>query len=272
MSDRATARAAARPDQAVRGRATARAPGRATGRAPRRAPRAALAALLVVALAGACQPQRRDDPPRVITETRFLEELSDAIAAMNRARAAVVADANALSAGAAALDDVDDVAVDGDRDAARGRRAKAQAAMAKARPAARRLGGHVRAYRRAIDTLARASKVGLDPAQHAAITNVVSAARAEYSPLRDYATVIATIWPRYEKLDEDQRLWLTRYNGGWYRDRQEAAGAYVVMTDRDALARDRRSLAGADKRRIEAARAYDAEADRARGVLATLLG
>ena len=235
----------------------------------RRAAAALAAALVLTGCQGGGEPRE----PRVVTETRFLDELSAAIGAVNRTRAVVVRDAGAISQAAAALDRVDDVAVTGDRDAVRARRAPAAAALAKAAPAARNLGRDVRRYAAAVDGLANAPREGLDAVQSGAIASVVSAARAEVSRLRGYATVIASVWPRYEKLDETQRLWLQRASNGWYRDREEAAGAYAIMTDpRSALAKDRASLAGADRRRLAAARATDAEIARARGALTSLFG
>jgi hypothetical protein len=99
----------------------------------------------------------------------------------------------------------------------------------------------------------------------------VRTGRSEASQLHSYATAVATVWPRYEALDENQKLWLARSSNGWYRDQQEAAGAYVVLSDRPVIARSRRSLATADARRLAAARATDASIGRARGALASLL-
>jgi hypothetical protein len=235
--------------------------------------RAAATAFAATTLAlTACQTGGGPREPRVVEETRFLDALSGAIDGVNATRARLAADANAISAAAAALDDVDDVAVDGNREAVRARRPKADRAMAKASPAARRLNKDVRAYRDAVTALDGAATEGLDAAQQAAIDGVVAAARAELGRLRSYATVVASVWPRFEQLNETQKLWLARYSNGWYRDQREAAGAYVTMIDRTALARDRSSLARADARRLAAAkRASDAIAE-ARGALASLTG
>lgn len=232
--------------------------------------RAAVAAAVAAALAlTACT---RDEPrePRVVVETRFLDALSKAIEGVNAARARLAADANAIGTAAAALDDLDDVAITGDRAAARARRGAAANAMPAAMRAARRLNADVAAYRTAAAALDRAPKEGLDAPQRAALSDVVSAARAEQSQLRGYATVVASVWPRYEKLDENQRLWLTRASNGWYRDQRESAGAYAVLTDRAALGTARRSLAAADARRLSAARRADTAIDTARGALASL--
>ena len=231
---------------------------------------AALAAALALTATG-CTTGGGTREPTPAVETRFLEELSAAIAAVNKARQSLATDANAISAAATAIDDVDDVAVTGNRDAVRNRRAKAGPAAAAAARAARALNKHVRVYRTAIDGLRTAPTTGLDVPQQRAIRDVATAARSEYDQLRGYATVIASIWPRYEKLNENQVLWLQRASNGWYRDTKEAAGAYVVMTDRDALAKDRRSLAGADARRLAAAQRAGEAIAAARGALASLV-
>jgi hypothetical protein len=232
-----------------------------------------LAAALGAALAlTACQGGDGGPPREPVTQTRFLEELSAAIDGVNDARRRLATDGNALSAAATALDAVDAVAVTGNRDAVRNRRPKAAAAAAKAATAARALTKHVRAYGTAVETLAQAPTAGLDDTQRAAVLGVVRAARDEHRQLRGYATVIASSWPRYERLNEAQVLWLQRASNGWYRDTKEAAGAYVVMTDREALARDRRSFAGADERRLAAARVAGDAITAARGALASLAG
>ncbi|HVF03606.1 MAG TPA: hypothetical protein VNA20_02080 [Frankiaceae bacterium] len=240
-----------------------------TTRTPRATRLAAALTALLVGVTG-CQ-NREPTKPNVVVETRYLDALSKAIDAVNKTRARVVADGNAISRAAAALDDVDDAAVTGDRDTVRGRRATASTAFGKAQAATNRLGKDVRAYRTAVDGLARAPREGLDPTQNAALADVVSAARAELSQLRDYATVMAVVWGTYQKLDEVQGLWLTRSLGGWYRDQREAAGAYGVLVDRPVLAKARTSLAGADRRRLAAARLVDDQLATARGALASLL-
>lgn len=232
---------------------------------------AALAAALALTAGPACTTGGGTREPTPPVETRFLDELSDAISAVNKARQALAADAGAISAAATAIDAVDDVAVTGNRDAVRNRRAKAGPAAAAAGRAARALNRHVRAYRTAVDGLRTAPTTGLDIPQQQAIRDVAAATRTEYDQLRGYATVIASIWPRYEKLNENQVLWLQRASNGWYRDTKEAAGAYVVMTDRDALAKDRRSLAGADSRRLAAAQRAGQAIAAARGALASLV-
>lgn len=228
---------------------------------------AALAAALVLT---GCRGG--DDPPQRPVVTQYLEDLSKAIEGLNAARARLAEDANAIGAAAAALDDVDDVAIDGNRDAARDRRPAADRAMPKASAAARRLNRDVVTYRRSVTSLDDARDPSLTAAQDQAIRDVVAEARKEVDQLRSYATVIAAVWPRYERYDENQKLWLLRSSGGWYRDTKEAAGGYAVLNDRAALARDRRSLSSADQKRLAAARLAGAEIAAARGALAGLLG
>lgn len=230
-------------------------------------PAAVLAAALVLTGCGG----GGDPPPRPVV-TQYLEDLSAAIEGVNAARARLAEDANAIGTAAAALDDVDDVAITGNRGAARNRRPAADRAMPKAGAAARRLNRDVVAYRRSITALDEARGPSLTPAQDQALGDVVDAARKEVAQLKSYATVVASVWPRYERYDENQKLWLLRSSGGWYRDDKEAAGGYAVLTDRAALARDRRSLANADAKRLAAARRAGAAIATARGALADLLG
>jgi outer membrane murein-binding lipoprotein Lpp len=231
--------------------------------------RAAAAALAAALLLTGCT--HGDDQPKRTTETRFLDALSTAIKGVNAARQRLADDANALATAADALDAFDDVAVEANREAARARRPKADNAMAKASAAARRLTKDVRAYATAITALDRAPKDGLDTVQRGAVDDVVTATGAEQAQLKGYATVVAAVWPRYEVWNDNQKTWLARYSNGWYRDRKEAAGAYAVFTDRAVIARDRRSLAGADQRRLDAARLASEQIATARGALASLI-
>lgn len=211
--------------------------------------------------------------PREVVETVFLDRLEAAIDDVNATRARLAQDANAISTAAAAIDAVDDVAITGDREATRPKRAAASRVMPPAMSAARRLNKDVRAYRDAITRLDKVPGTGLDAVQRGAIDDVVRAVRAELVQLRGYATVVASVWPRYETLHENQGLWLMRASNGWYRDTQESAGAYAVLSgSRAQLAQDRKSLAGADTKRLAAARAAGDAIDAARGALASLSG
>ena len=193
------------------------------------------------------------------------------IAAVNAARTTLARDAAALGAAAAAIDAVDEVAVTGDRDAVRAARRKAAAPVEKAAATARRLNKDVTAYDRAIARLDEAAATpSLRPEERGAIERVVTAGRQEARQLHTYATVIATVWPRYERLDETQGLWLARSSNGWYRDQQEGAGAYVVLADRTTMATARRALAAADAKRLTAAKKTDAAVADARAALAAL--
>lgn len=233
-----------------------------------RAVAAGLAAALAVTGTG-CRADKRE--PKVVIETVFLERLSAAIRGVNAARQRLADDGNALGTAAQALDDVDAVAVTGDRQAVRDKRKPAANAMTTAGPVARRIGKDVTAYEQAITALEAADTPGLTAEQVAAIADAVSAGKAEVAELKRYGAAVATSWPRYEKLDSDQKLWLTRASNGWYRDQQEAAGAYVVMTDRRTLTPARRSFAAADSRRVAAAREAARSFEKAGAALAPLL-
>ncbi len=235
----------------------------------RRATAIAATLLAVLAFAG-CESGHGE--PREAVQTRFLERLSAAITDLNTARQHLADDAAAISLAAERLDDVDAVAVRGDRTAVRGRRPAAAAAVSKAAAAARRLGKDVTTYDRAVAALGAAGDEGLDATQQAAVQGVVTAGRDELGQLHSYATVIATVWPRYESLDENQLLWLARASNGWYRNQDEAANAYVVLTERAGLTAARRSLSSADAARLRAARSAAAAIRTARDALAVLLG
>ncbi|HEV2889359.1 MAG TPA: hypothetical protein VGX28_03205 [Frankiaceae bacterium] len=231
------------------------------------------AAVLAVALALVAPACTKGDapPPKQVVETRFLDRLSGAIKAVNDARGRLATDGNVLGAAAQALDDVDEVAVNGDRAAARKRRPAAAKAVQAAAPIARRLNDHVRAYERAVAALDAAEAPGLTREQLAALGDAVQAGRGEVTELKRYAAAVASAWPRYEKLDADQKLWVARASNGWYRTQNESAGAYVVLTERQRLATARRTFATADARRVGTARTTAATYDRVRAVLASLL-
>jgi hypothetical protein len=206
-----------------------------------------------------------------VVETRFLDALSTAIGQLNTARTRLANDAAAIAAAAARIDDVDDVAVGGDRNAVRARRALAAKAVPMASIVARRYGKDVTTDQTAVTALARATGEGLNDEQRAAVDKVATAAQQELTELHSYARVLATVWPRYEQLDENQKLWLARASNGWYRDQHESAGAYVVLSDRTGLDAARRDLAAADRRRLDAAKAVDRAVAAARAALASLL-
>lgn len=230
----------------------------------------ALAVVAVLALAG-CRSDGGQAPPHGQHETRFLDRMNAAIGAVNAARGRLATDASAIDRAAQRIDDVDDVAVTGDRAAVRARRPAAAAAVTTAAPAAARYQKDVAAYATAITAVDAAKAEGLNAPQQRAVGDFVAAARAEVTELHVYAGVIGTVWPRYADLDDKQRTWLARASNGWYRDQQEAAGAYVVLSDRDTLAQARRSLATADAARLDAARDADRAANAARTALAGLL-
>jgi len=210
--------------------------------------------------------------PHVVVQTVFLDRLSAAIRQVNTTRQRLADDGATLDTAARKLDDVDAVAVTGSRDAVRARRPAAAAAAAKAATVAGRLSKDVTAYDRAVAALDAANGTGLDATQQQAVGGVVTAGHAEVGQLRTYATVIATIWPRYAALDENQSLWLARASNGWYRDQKEAAGGYATLTDRAGLDAARRSLGSADARRLAVARQASEAIRAARGALASLLG
>lgn len=228
------------------------------------------ACLLVLALAATgCHSGR--PTPHTSVQTQFLDQLAGAIDGVNAARQRLADDGAAIAAAAAALDDVDGVAVTGDRAAVRAARNSNGAAISKGMAAARRMPANVKAYDAAVAALAAAPSSGLTPEQVAALRDVTRATRTEAKALRSYGTVVATVWPRYASLDENQKLWLSRASNGWYRDQQEAAGNYVILVDRTALDAGRRSLAQADAARVRAARTAAGAIDAARGALASLL-
>ena len=235
--------------------------------------RRATAVAAVVALAFAA-PGCRDAParePRVVVETTFLERLSGAISDVNAARQRLAQDGDALVAAATALDDVDAVAVKGDRKAARDRRPAAARATQTAGEVVRRLDKDVAAYERAVAALDAAAAPGLTPEQLEAISDAAAAGRAEVAELRRYAAAVTSVWTRYEELDADQKLWVSRAYNGWYRTTEESAAAYVVLTDRRRLATTRRTFAAADERRVAAARTASRAFQRTRAALASLL-
>ena len=156
-------------------------------------------------------------------------------------------------AAAIALDGADDACAAGATTAAADARKKARAATPKAKAALSGLPARLSAYDKALDALAAAEKkaTSLDADQRAAIDAVVRGGRAEARASDAFRVAGKTAWPAYASLDAAQSVWLDRRLGGWYRNIQEAADAYAVMTkeQRPALERARTLLERVDTAR-----------------------
>lgn len=229
---------------------------------PRRIP-AALSGLLLVGLLGACSAgpgARTDDVGNqagagvTLVPSASLQALDAAIGSLSAARGALLADASTTTAGAAALDAVDAAAASGSAEDTR-------VALAAVPPgsgeAAARLTDRVTAYARSLVGVEDAS---MDPALPAelreALTALVPAGRAEVATAARLAAVtgVGRRWEPYVELAAAADTWLVRRSAGWYRDQQEAAAAYAVLTaaPRPALTTLRRDLAEADAAQAEA--------------------
>jgi hypothetical protein len=109
------------------------------------------------------------------------------------------------------------------------------------------------AYQRALSALAAAEKqaTSLTGPQRTALDAVIAGGQAENRAADAFRVAGKTAWPAYQQLDAAQSLWLDRRLGGWYRNVEEAAGGYAVLTrdDRPALERARTLLERVDTAR-----------------------
>jgi hypothetical protein len=189
----------------------------------------------------------------VIDRDTGLARLGTAITAFGQARKQVLTETGDVIAAALALDGADDACAAGTTTAASNARAKARAATPKARTALSGLPARLAAYDKALNSLAAAEKAtsSLNADQRAALDAVVSGGRAEARASDAFRVAGKTAWPAYVTLDAAQSLWLDRRLGGWYRNVQEAAGGYAVLTrdQRPALERARTLLERVDTAR-----------------------
>jgi hypothetical protein len=224
--------------------------------------------LLALLLAGCRSPHRVAGP--VIDQDTGLRRLGTAINTFDHARKTVLTATGDIITAAIALDAADDACTAGTTNAASNARAKARAATPKAKAALAALPSKLAAYQKALNSLGAAEKAAtrLNPEQRAALDAVVTGARGEANASDAFRVAGKTAWPAYVALDAAQSLWLDRRLGGWYRDVEEAAGAYVVLTkdDRPQLGRARTLLERVDTARrpvSERVRAALAAADEA---------
>lgn len=182
-----------------------------------------------------------------------LRRLDASITAFDHARSGVLNATGQIVTGAISLDAADDACAAGTTGAASSARAKARTATPKARAALSALPAKLAAYSRALAALGAAEQAAtsLNPAQRLALDAVVAGARAENRAADAFRVAGKTAWPAYEQLDAAESLWLDRRLGGWYRNVEEAAGAYAVLVrdDRPALERARTLLERVDTAR-----------------------
>jgi hypothetical protein len=207
--------------------------------------------VLAVLLAACRSPHRVAGP--VIERDTGLRRLDASITAFDRARTGALNAGAQVISGAIALDAADDACATGVTAAASSARAKARGTTPKARAALSAMPAKLAAYTRAMSALAAAEKqaTSLTPTQRTALDAVVAGGRAENRAADAFRVAGKTAWPAYEKLDAAESLWLDRRVSGWYRDVQEAAGAYAVLVgdDRPALEQARTLLERVDTAR-----------------------
>lgn len=202
-----------------------------------------------------------------------LTQVDAAVAAVNASRRALLATTGTLPTAATALDGADEACATGDRELAAEAQATARSAIGAADEALAALPQQLTAYRSALGDLQRVG-ASLEPSQERALRAAAAAGEQEAAAQEEFVTAARSLWPSYDALDQAQVTWLERAFAGWYRDRTEAASAYVVLRDPVAapLEQARSALATADAARrppIEAMRAALTEADRALAPLRT---
>lgn len=182
--------------------------------------------MLLTLLVG-CEGPTREIAVPVGPAQEELTRLEAAVAAVNGDRRALLEAADAVTSAATAVDGADEAGTTGNAElAAQARRAAREAAdrvpgaLAALRDAA--------AYRASLAQLEQAS-APLDATQRAALSAVMAAGEQEAAALEAFGAAAAQAWPAYEGLGEVQATWLDRAQAGWYRERAEAADAYVVL-------------------------------------------
>lgn len=208
--------------------------------------------LAVLALTGCAQRTTTLEPGPAQPDPSgsVLSRLGESVAAVDRTRQELLAGPAAVITAATALDDADEASATGARGAARAARDRARAAVPAAATALAALPGQAAAYRAALEALSAAA-APLEPAQKAALGDVVAAGQGEANAVEAFGVAAGTAWPSYTALDKAQSSWLERATAGWYRTESEAADAYAVFLRprRAALDTARASLGAADAAR-----------------------
>ena len=184
-----------------------------------------------------------------------------AVPSLERARAAVTSELDAVLKAAAQIDARDAAGARGDRDTMH--------TLVRANPfddthisavAAATTSGAA-SYVASVDVLsAAAAKAQLPSSQKAALTSVVDAARADAAAAQSLSALVAHNWPQFNALGALELKWLMRARSGWYRNQSESANAYAVLTARvrPRIENARPALAHAADRRQQAADRYRA--------------
>jgi len=179
-----------------------------------------------------------------------LSRLGETVAAVDRGRTELLAGPAAVITAATALDEADEASATGARAAARAARDPARSAVPAAAAAVAALPEQVAAYQAALGALSAAA-APLEPAQQAALGEVVAAGQGEADAVEAFGVAAGRAWPAYTALDKAQSSWLERATAGWYRSESEAADAYAVFVrpQRAALDSARAALGAADAAR-----------------------
>jgi hypothetical protein len=179
-----------------------------------------------------------------------LSRLGEAVAGVDSTRTQLLAAPAAVITAATALDTADAASAEGARAAARGARNAVRSAVPAATTALDALPQQSATYQSALATLSEAA-APLEPAQKAALEDVVTAGKAEAGAIEAFGLAARDAWPAYSALDKAGALWLERATAGWYRTDSEAADAYTVLLrpQRAALDRARAALRAADAER-----------------------
>jgi hypothetical protein len=182
-----------------------------------------------------------------------LARLDAAVAAVDRARTAVLAVPGDTLPVLTVFDDADEAAARGDRAAAAAARGAAGAGRAQAQAALEELPGRVATYRAALDELAAATSAArpLDGAQRTALATVAAGGRNEAAAVEASGAAVRAALPAYDGLAAALDRWLERARAGWYRATAESAAAYAVLAapGRAELDEARAALAQAERRR-----------------------
>lgn len=190
------------------------------------------------------QDGQQGQPPAVTAA------LDRAVGGLDAARTELLQAPAAVVTAAMALDAADEASATGSARTARAARGPARGAVDDARAAVASLPDRVRAYRAALSALERAA-APLAADQEQALATVVIQGEAEVAATEAFAVAAGKALPAYARLDEAQARWVERASAGWYRDAQEAAGAYAVLVrpQQAALQAARDGLGAADEAR-----------------------
>lgn len=184
-----------------------------------------------------------------------------AVSAVQQARTTAERDADTVVTAVGHVSDQAQAATTGDVDQTGTVRTSEPVDVAATDQAVRALPADVTAYETALNRLADALPgARLSTSVTHALADVVAAGEADADTLHRFTGAATTAWSAYGALQQVVDTWYQRARAGWFRNQQEAADNFTVMTDpvRGQLDPAQQGLADADAARQQAQRRWSA--------------